>query len=97
MTVYAASSPNCLIPFFLVVDCVQLGFLPKNIAKWVSPLWDIGFFRFSGYVCHKEALGAALGGNNKKVRLRLHVLQVQLYPRLLDMTYILRLRRLEIV
>nr|XP_011470842.1 PREDICTED: uncharacterized protein LOC101310569 isoform X2 [Fragaria vesca subsp. vesca] len=56
-------------------DCVQLGFLPKNIAKWISPLWDIGFFRFSGYVCPKEAVGAALGGNNKKVWLRLHVLQ----------------------
>ncbi|XP_024173194.1 uncharacterized protein LOC112179103 isoform X1 [Rosa chinensis] len=63
------------IEFSEGVDRVQLGFLPRNIAKWVSPLWDIGMFRFSGYVCPKEALGAALGGNNKKVRLILHVLE----------------------
>lgn len=56
-------------------DCVQLGFLPRNVAKWVSPLWDIGFFRFSGYVCPKEALAAALGGNSIKVQLILHVSQ----------------------
>ncbi|KAM3750737.1 hypothetical protein ACB098_04G056900 [Castanea mollissima] len=56
-------------------DCVQLGFLPRNVAKWVSPLWDIGFFRFSGYVCPKEALAAALGRNSVKVQLILHVSQ----------------------
>lgn len=61
---------------FLVVDYVQLGFLPRNVAKWVSPLWDIGLFSFSGYVCPKEALAAALGGNRKKVQLILHVSQV---------------------
>ncbi|KAK7399309.1 hypothetical protein VNO78_10490 [Psophocarpus tetragonolobus] len=54
-------------------DCVQLGFLPRNAAKWVSPLWDAGFFTFSGYVCPKEALEAALGENCKKVQLILHV------------------------
>ncbi|KAM1339719.1 hypothetical protein ACFX2I_038464 [Malus domestica] len=57
-------------------DSVQLGFLPRNVAKWVSPLWDIGLFSFSGYICPKEALAAALGGgNSKKVQLILHVSQ----------------------
>ncbi|PON71257.1 Tyrosyl-DNA phosphodiesterase I [Parasponia andersonii] len=53
-------------------DHVQLGFLPRKVAKWVSPLWDIGFFRFSAYVCQKQALTAALGGSNKKVPLFIH-------------------------
>ncbi|KAA3458191.1 Tyrosyl-DNA phosphodiesterase 1 [Gossypium australe] len=47
-------------------DCIQLGFLPRNVAKWVSPLWGIGFFEFHGYVCREEALTATFGGNNKK-------------------------------
>ncbi|KAL1364602.1 hypothetical protein AAHE18_03G228300 [Arachis hypogaea] len=54
-------------------DYVQLGFLPRNVAKWVSPLWDAGFLRFSGYVCPKEALAAALGENPNKVQLILNV------------------------
>lgn len=54
-------------------DSVQLGFLPRKVAKWVSPLWDFGFFRFSAYVCQKQALTAALGGSNKKVSLSIHV------------------------
>ncbi|GAB2300777.1 hypothetical protein Dimus_034813 [Dionaea muscipula] len=56
-------------------DCVQLGFLPRNVAKWVSPLWDIEFFRFSGYVLPKEAVKAAFGENNVKVQLILCVSQ----------------------
>ncbi|GAV73409.1 FHA domain-containing protein/Tyr-DNA_phospho domain-containing protein/HIRAN domain-containing protein [Cephalotus follicularis] len=56
-------------------DCVQLGFLPRNIAKWVSPLWDIGFFKFFGSVCHRDALAAASGETNKRVLLMLHVSQ----------------------
>ncbi|KAK9278228.1 hypothetical protein L1049_027790 [Liquidambar formosana] len=56
-------------------DCIQLGFIPRNIAKWVSPLWDSGFFRFSGYICPKEALATALEGNDKKVQLILYVSQ----------------------
>ncbi|KDP22506.1 hypothetical protein JCGZ_26337 [Jatropha curcas] len=56
-------------------DCVQLGFLPRHVAKWVSPLWDSGFFRFYGYIHPKEALAAALGGSNKRVELILHVSQ----------------------
>ncbi|KAK7291502.1 hypothetical protein RIF29_06698 [Crotalaria pallida] len=54
-------------------DYIQLGFLPRNVAKWVSPLWDAGFFTFSGYLCPKEALAAALGENCKKVLLVLNV------------------------
>jgi len=55
------------------LDCIRVGFLPRNFAKWVSPLWDEGFFSFSGYVYPKEVLAAALGGNNKRVSLILHV------------------------
>ncbi|OIW00221.1 hypothetical protein TanjilG_27472 [Lupinus angustifolius] len=54
-------------------DYVQLGFLPRNVAKWVSPLWDAGFFMFSGFVCPKEALAVALGENCTKVLLILNV------------------------
>lgn len=56
-------------------DCVQLGFLPRTVARWVSPLWDIGFFRFCGYVHPQEALAAAFGEENMKVRLILYVSQ----------------------
>ncbi|XP_022736941.1 uncharacterized protein LOC111289853 [Durio zibethinus] len=64
-------------------DHIQLGFLPRNVAKWVSPLWDMGFFEFHGYVYHEEALKASFEGNNKKVRLILHVSQG---PSFLDMS-----------
>ncbi|KAH9618762.1 hypothetical protein KSS87_006781 [Heliosperma pusillum] len=53
-------------------DYVQLGFLPRTVAKWVSPLWDLGFFRFHGYVCPREALAAASGENNTRVPLVLY-------------------------
>ncbi|XP_048603106.1 uncharacterized protein LOC106422624 [Brassica napus] len=55
-------------------EFVQLGFLPRNIAKWVSPLWDIGFFKFVGYVYRDEVLAAASCRSNQKVQLMLHVL-----------------------
>ncbi|CAK8579070.1 unnamed protein product [Lathyrus sativus] len=54
-------------------DFVQLGFLPRNVVKWVSPLWDAGFLAFSGYVYPKEALAAASGENCQKVQLILNV------------------------
>lgn len=66
-------------------DCIQLGFLPRNVAKWVSPLWDSGFFRFSGYVYPKEALAAALGGSNRKVHLILHVAQGPCFPNMMSL------------
>ncbi|XVF54816.1 hypothetical protein PTKIN_Ptkin05aG0212200 [Pterospermum kingtungense] len=47
-------------------DCIQLGFLPRSVAKWVSPLWDMGYFEFHGYVYREEALTATFGGSNKK-------------------------------
>ncbi|XP_074311932.1 uncharacterized protein LOC141647583 [Silene latifolia] len=56
-------------------DYVQLGFLPRTVAKWISPLWDFGFFRFHGYVCPKEALAAASGESSTKVPLVLYVSQ----------------------
>ncbi|KAE8126206.1 hypothetical protein FH972_020945 [Carpinus fangiana] len=73
-----ANAVSVLVPNpdkFSVGDFVQLGFLPRIVAKWVSPLWDIGFFRFSGCVCPKEALAAALGGNGMNIQLILYVSQ----------------------
>ncbi|KAL9156493.1 hypothetical protein ABFS82_09G080600 [Erythranthe guttata] len=54
-------------------DFVQLGFLPKDIAKWVAPLSDIGLFAFSAYIHPKEVLATALEGSSKKVKLILYV------------------------
>ncbi|KAL6843430.1 hypothetical protein ACP4OV_026752 [Aristida adscensionis] len=54
-------------------DSVQLGFLPRDVAKWVSPLSDMGFFNFSGFIFPKEALEAAFGVTNTKVQLLLCV------------------------
>ncbi|EOY22698.1 Forkhead-associated domain-containing protein / FHA domain-containing protein, putative isoform 2, partial [Theobroma cacao] len=68
-------------------DCIQLGFLPRNVAKWVSPLWDMGFFEFHGYVYREEALTATFGGNNKKVQLVLHVSQG---PRFFDLSKLMQ-------
>ncbi|XP_007038197.2 PREDICTED: uncharacterized protein LOC18605236 [Theobroma cacao] len=68
-------------------DCIQLGFLPRNVAKWVSPLWDMGFFEFHGYVYREEALSATFGGNNKKVQLVLHVSQG---PRFFDLSKLMQ-------
>ncbi|KAL5564734.1 hypothetical protein UlMin_027898 [Ulmus minor] len=73
-----ANAVSILVPNpneFPSEDSVQLGFLPRKVAKWVSPLWDAGFFRFSCYVCHKQALAAALGGSNTKVPLSIHISQ----------------------
>ncbi|KAM0820986.1 hypothetical protein ACQ4PT_041937 [Festuca glaucescens] len=54
-------------------DSVQLGFLPREVAKWVSPLSDMGFFEFSGFIYPREALEAAFGVTNTKVQLLLYV------------------------
>ncbi|XP_060205331.1 uncharacterized protein LOC132633125 isoform X1 [Lycium barbarum] len=56
-------------------DCVQLGFLPKNFAKWVAPLSDSGLFVFSAYIFSSEVLSAALEGSSSKMQLILHVSQ----------------------
>ncbi|XP_051206098.1 uncharacterized protein [Lolium perenne] len=47
-------------------DSVHLGFLPREVAKWVSPLSDMGFFEFSGFIYPREALEAAFGVTNTK-------------------------------
>ncbi|CAL5017192.1 unnamed protein product [Urochloa decumbens] len=52
---------------------VQLGFLPREVAKWVAPLSDSGFFNFSGFIYPREALEAAFGVTNTKVQLLLYV------------------------
>lgn len=54
-------------------DSVQLGFLPREVAKWVAPLSDSGFFDFSGFIYPREALEAAFGVTNTKVQLLLYV------------------------
>ncbi|KAL2242797.1 UNVERIFIED_CONTAM: putative tyrosyl-DNA phosphodiesterase [Sesamum indicum] len=54
-------------------DSVQLGFLPRNVAKWVAPLSDIGLIAFSAYIHPKEVLAAALEGSNNKIKLVLNV------------------------
>lgn len=56
-------------------DCIQLGFLPRNIANWVAPLCDSGLFSFTACIYPKEALAAALEGSNSKVQLILYVAQ----------------------
>ncbi|XP_073005760.1 uncharacterized protein [Typha latifolia] len=58
---------------FSAGDSIQLGFLPKEVAKWVSPLSDLGLFNFSAFIYPKEALAAAFGGINTKVQLLLSV------------------------
>ncbi|CAL5444308.1 unnamed protein product [Camellia sinensis] len=57
------------------VDCVQLGFLPRNVAKWVAPLSDSGLFWYSGYVYPKEVLVTALEGNTSIIQMILYVSQ----------------------
>ncbi|VFQ87253.1 unnamed protein product [Cuscuta campestris] len=56
-------------------DCVQIGFLPRDVAKWVAPLSDVGLFAFSAYINPDETLASALEGSNKKVQLHLYVFQ----------------------
>ncbi|XP_020599057.1 uncharacterized protein LOC110038531 isoform X2 [Phalaenopsis equestris] len=56
-------------------DSVQLGFLPRDIAKWAAPLGDHGFLEFSAFVCPKDALAVALDGNNTKVHCLLLIAQ----------------------
>ncbi|KAG8379624.1 hypothetical protein BUALT_Bualt07G0108100 [Buddleja alternifolia] len=58
---------------FSTGDFVQLGFLPRNFAKWVAPLSDNGLFAFSAYIHPKEVLATALEGSNNKVKLILYV------------------------
>lgn len=55
---------------------MQLGFLPRNVAKWVAPLSDSGIFAFSAYVRANEVLRAALEGSNNKVQSIIYVSQV---------------------
>ncbi|KAL8215840.1 hypothetical protein R6Q57_022677 [Mikania cordata] len=55
--------------------CIQVGFLPRDVAKWVAPLSDSGLFAFSAYIYPKEVLACALEGSNSKVNLILYVYQ----------------------
>ncbi|KAL6584618.1 hypothetical protein OROMI_003907 [Orobanche minor] len=58
---------------FSVGDFVQLGFLPRDVAKWVASLSDIGLFAFSAYIHPKEVLATALEGSSKKTKLILYM------------------------
>ncbi|XP_058102663.1 uncharacterized protein LOC131246493 [Magnolia sinica] len=71
----AVSVLVCDLDEFSEGDYIQLGFLPRNVAKWVAPLCDASFFSFSACIYPKEALAAALGGSNTKVQLILYVSQ----------------------
>ncbi|KAJ0923705.1 putative phosphodiesterase I [Helianthus annuus] len=55
--------------------CIQVGFLPRDVAKWVAPLSDSGLFAFSAYIYPKEVLACALEGSNNKAHLILYVYQ----------------------
>ncbi|CAL5444292.1 unnamed protein product [Camellia sinensis] len=58
---------------------VRLGFLPRNVAKWVAPLSDSGLFKFSVYVYSKEVLVTALEGSTIIVQMILYVSQTFLF------------------
>ncbi|KAL2554847.1 forkhead-associated domain-containing protein/FHA domain-containing protein [Forsythia ovata] len=73
---------------FSTGDFIQLGFLPRHVAKWVAPLSDIGFFMFSAYIYPKEVLATALEGINKKVTL---ILYVYLGPSFFDISKVTQL------
>ncbi|OVA03083.1 Forkhead-associated (FHA) domain [Macleaya cordata] len=75
----AVSVLICDLDEFSEGDYIQLGFLPRNIANWVAPLCDAGFFRFSACIYPKEVLAAALEGSNRKVQLILYVSQACVY------------------
>ncbi|KAF3773680.1 Tyrosyl-DNA phosphodiesterase 1 [Nymphaea thermarum] len=47
-------------------DHLQLGFLPRSVAKWVAPLCDASLFSFSAYVFPQQVLAAALSGCNSR-------------------------------
>lgn len=52
---------------------MQLGFLPRDVARWVSPLSDIGFFSFSAFIYPKEVITAAIGERSTKIQLLINV------------------------
>ncbi|PWA56230.1 forkhead-associated domain-containing protein / FHA domain-containing protein [Artemisia annua] len=52
--------------------CIQIGFLPRDVAKWVAPLSDAGWFAFSAYIYPKEVLACAIEGSNNKAHLILY-------------------------
>ncbi|XP_042388370.1 uncharacterized protein LOC121980412 isoform X1 [Zingiber officinale] len=54
-------------------DFMQLGFLPRDVARWVSPLSDIGFFSFSAFIYPKEVIAAAIGERSMKIQLLINV------------------------
>ncbi|KAF5184500.1 forkhead-associated domain-containing protein / FHA domain-containing protein [Thalictrum thalictroides] len=71
----AVSVLICNLDEFSEGEYIQLGFLPRNTAKWVASLCDAGFFSFSAYIHPKEVLAAALEGSNNIVQLILYVSQ----------------------
>lgn len=66
--------------FILALDFVQLGFLPRSVAKWVAPLSDTGNFAFSAFIHPMEVLGTALEQSSKEVKLILYAYAVRPQP-----------------
>jgi hypothetical protein len=54
-------------------QCIQLGFLPRNMAKSVAPLCDGGLFAFIARIWPKEALSVASGFSDRYVQLNLYI------------------------
>ncbi|THF96918.1 hypothetical protein TEA_024256 [Camellia sinensis var. sinensis] len=75
--------------FVTLQDSIRLGFLPRNVAKWVAPLSDRGLFRFSGYVYSKEVLVTALEGSTSIVQMILD-LPFQTYQKLCNLNMFLQ-------
>ncbi|CAL5444297.1 unnamed protein product [Camellia sinensis] len=76
MIFYHDVEVKCLLQLSTFTDSIRLGFLPRNVAKWVAPLSDRGLFRFSGYVYSKEVLVTALEGSTSIVQMILYVSQL---------------------
>ncbi|KAF6137714.1 hypothetical protein GIB67_003193 [Kingdonia uniflora] len=56
-------------------DYIQLGFMPKDVAKWVAPLCDAGLFSFSGYILSERSTCSCFGGKQQQSTMILYVSQ----------------------
>ncbi|XP_078154875.1 forkhead-associated domain-containing protein / FHA domain-containing protein isoform X3 [Carex rostrata] len=68
-------------------DSIQLGFLPREIAKWVSPLSDSALLSFSAFIYPKETLEAAYAGANTRVQLFLYLLKGPNFDRMSELIH----------
>ncbi|KAJ4762189.1 forkhead-associated domain-containing protein / FHA domain-containing protein [Rhynchospora pubera] len=68
-------------------DSILLGFLPKEIAKWVSPLSDSALLSFSAFIYPKETLEAAYAGANTRVQLLLYLSKGPNFDRMTELIH----------